>query len=398
MNQNKLLATLYSAIVILIVVSFFYQGVITKLPVSIDYNVPIAQSIISGQFLNLQSNNPYMYFPGSSHVILALFLFFKLPVNLFGLLSWVVLFFVCKKLGETFGLSRYLSIIFAASFCTTMSVIRTVGDQSIDKWLCTWFVLSLILLEKMSNNWKASLAVGFSLGMLVGSKYSGPLFFIPLVLFYGVQFVRKHSVARIIGAGIVFTIVGLFWYIRNFFLTGSPLFPANLPFLKGYPNYTQQDWMLWKVPIDYPPGVVDLLNAFLSEYLIWAFAIPFVVGFFIYSYRKHLSIDKRVQRLFLLGIATGIASLFLPITPAYKIELFHIISDMRYIYIVVVIFMLIIFLFAEKYKKDQLLGSVALINSIPVFSFIPYLPKIYIIAFILFTLISKTRLNKLIKI
>lgn len=387
MSLTKYIANLFLIIVTIVFVSFFYQGVITKSPVSLDYNIPIAESIASGEFIHIHSTNPYLYFPGSSHFFLALFLILGLPINLFGVLSWIVLGILCKKLADTVGLTNYMSIIFSASFCMTMSVLRTIGDQSIDKWLCSWFVLSILLLEKPERSWKFSLLVGLSLGMLIGTKYSGPLFLIALLCVYGIRLIRFSSPMRFIGTSILFTATGLFWYIRNLILEGSPYYPANLHFFKGYPHFEQQDWMLWKVLINYPQGNLDLLNAFLSEYMIWAFSGVVAIVFVIYWMKKKQTIDGRIMRLTLLGIALGIVSLLLPITTPYKIELFHIISDMRYIYIVVVVFMLVVFLLADRYKKNVPLGTLAIINTLPVFSFIPYLPKIYLFCILFFILI-----------
>lgn len=379
MILTKYIANIFLILLLIIFLCFFYQGVTTSLPVSIDYNIPIAHSIVSGEFFTMQSDNPYMYFPGSSHSFLSMFISFGLP-NLFGLFSWIFLFIVCKKLGDTFGLSRYMAIIFAASFCTTMSVVRTIGDQSIDKWLCAWFVFALLLLEKPEKSWKFAILIGLSLGMLIGTKYSGPLFFIALLLVYGKRLFQYLTPLRFAFASLLFTITGLFWYIRNFALQGNPYYPANLPFFKGYPGFTQQDWALWNVFVSYPQGNIDLINAFLSEYLLWAFAGVVLLGFIVYRIKKKEQIEGRIVRLGLLTFTTGLVALLLPITTPYKIELFHIISDMRYVYIFVAVSLLAVFLIAEKYKKDEQLAALALINVIPVFSYIPYLPKIYIIS------------------
>lgn len=388
--QIKYIANLFLIILGIVFVSFFYFGITTKYPVSLDYNVPIAKTILSGDFLHVPSNHPFMYFPGSSHVILAVFLLLGLP-NLFGLLGLVFIFIVCKKLGDVFGLNRYMSIIFASSICTTISVIRTIGDQSIDKWLFAWFVLCVFLLEKPQRSLKFCLFLGFSLGMLIGTKYSGPLFFLAILPVYGKTLLSFLSPLRFLVFNLTFISVGLFWYIRNFILEGNPYYPANLPFLKGYPNYTQQDWMLWKIPFEYPQNIVPLLNAFLSEYMLWAFSGFVIAWFVVYSYRKKQSIDTRIIRVIYLAITTGLMSLLLPITPPYKIDLFHIISDMRYVYIVVALLVLAIFLIADKYKKNSFLATVSLINSFPLFSFLQYQPKIFVISIILVMVVYTKR-------
>jgi len=393
MTQTKYIANLFLSILFVILISFFYFGVTHRIAVSFDYNVPIAKSYLSGAIITMHTNNPYMYFPGSSHVFLIPFILVGFP-NLFGLFSWILLFVVCKKLADTFEVSQYMAIIFAASFCMTISVVRTISDQSIDKWLCFWFLLSLLLLEKGQKTWKSNLILSLSLGMLVGTKYSGPLFFISLFMIYGKRLLLMLSPARFLVSLLLFTISGLYWYIRNFILAGSPYYPANLPFFNTHQYFAQQDWQLWKVILFSPTRIQDLTNAFLSEFLIWAFAGIFVIWFLYSQFRKKKLIDRRIIRLSLLSLTTGIASLFLPITTPYKIPLYHTISDMRYIYILVVILLLVIFLVADKFKKNKLLATIALLNSLPAFSFIVYQPKVYIISvfLIIFFLTNKTSL------
>lgn len=388
----KYLTNLLLIISFIVFISFFYFGITTKQPTSLDYNIPIAKTVLSGDFLRVHSLDPFMYFPGSSHVILAAFVYLGFP-NLFGLLGWVFLFIVCKKLGETFGLNKYMALIFAASICTTASVIRTIQDQSIDKWLAAWFVLSVILLEKAQRNFKSTFLIGLSLGMLIGTKYSGPLFFLALVSVYAKKLLGFLNIPRFVILSIVFSIAGLFWYLRNFILEGNPYYPANLPFFKGYPNYTQQDWMLWRIPINYPAGIIPLINSFLSEYMIWAFSGFVVVWFLIHSYRKKQSVGNKILRITMLSITTAFVSLFLPITPPHKVELFHIVSNIRYIYIPVILLTLGAFLIADRYKKNSLLATVSVLNAIPAFSFIPYQPKIFVICILTVTLLYFKKLS-----
>ncbi len=380
---------IYLYILILIFISFFYFGLTSTGFTSQDYNVPIARLITTGKIVNPQSNEPYLYFPGASHVILAILILLHIPLNLFGLLSVVILFIVCRKLGLTFGLSPIMAFIFAASICTTITVIRTISDQSIDKWLCAWFFLTLILLKNPQKTIKWSLYIGITSGMLIGTKYSGPLFLLSLLPIYLTSMrVLLHPVRFLITVS-AFTITGLCWYMRNWIVTGNPLFPANIPFFKGYPNFTQQDWQLWRVPIDYPPGVIDLANAFISEYMIWAFAGGILLYFLYFKFKKNSKVDRNLREILCLCFTTAFVCLLLPVTPAEKIELFHIISDMRYLMIFVVLTILGIFYLAMNFKKEEQLASLSLLNAIPLFSFIPWQPKLSIIGLGIFFFILK---------
>lgn len=376
-NTLKYIAVAMIAILTMVFVSFTYYGITNLTPTSPDYNIPVAESIVSGEFLHKQQGL-YIHAPGSSHTILAAFIASGIPINLYGVLSWVVLIILCKKLADTFKLNTFMAIIFAASICTTISVIRTVNDQSIDKWLCSWFILSLVLLENPRRKVGYAALLGFSLGMLVGTKYSGPLFFIALIPVYWKTILTFFNPLRFLVLGITFTLFGLFWYIRNWIYEGNPYYPANLLIFKGAPNFDQQDWMLWKIPFDYPQNILPLINAFISEYMIWVFSGFLIIWYLYTNFHNRITIDNRIKRLVFLGINVGLVSLLLPITPAYEIELFHIVSDMRYIYIFMVILILTVFLIADKYKSNNIIALVALLNAVPLFSFIPYQPKLFI--------------------
>lgn len=358
--------------------AFFHLGIQTSEPVSPDYNVPIARTIVSGEFIRLKSDNPYVYYPGSSHVILAAFLGWGLPVNLFGVLSWGVFLWGLWKLGRVFGLGETAALMFAASFGMTVSVVRTIGDQSMDKWLAFWFVGALALLEKPERSWRFSLLLGLTLGMLTGTKFSGPLFAAGLVAVYWKRTLGVLDWRRGLGMGVVFTVSGLFWYIRNLILTGNPFYPANLPFLKGYPGFTNQDWMLWKIPVYYWPGMRQLFDAYVSEYLVWTAVGVVMAGVGVWVWRKKRDVDGRVVRLGWLTAANLAVTAWLPITTPFEIELFHVVSDMRYIYVAVVVQNLIAFILAEKYKLLWILYPVAVLGMIPAFSFVPYYPKIFL--------------------
>lgn len=371
-KQTLVIAKIMLFVFFLAVLGFFYRGVTEKQIVSEDYNVPIVRQIIAGKFIHVVTDNPYLHYPASSHVIMAALVLLGLPVNLLGLISWLALVIICRQLGLSFGLNKIMSLIFSLTFCFTLSVIRTVADQSIDKWLCFWFVWSLLLLHRPIPTRKFSLLLGFTLGMLVGTKYSGPLFFIALGVVYWPTLLKFSRLSTILA----FTVSGLFWYIRNFIFYHNPLYPGNFPFLKGAPGFVNQDWYLWKVPVYYPPGLIQLLNAYLSEYLIWSLAwIPIL--FFFFRHREIL--DPTLKKLGRLILAIGVVSLFLPITTPFAIEYFHTVSDMRYIYILVVPQVLFIFLLASKFKVNFQLALISFLNILPSFSFIGLYPKIFLL-------------------
>lgn len=396
--ENKIIDLISKIMIVMLLfifAIFFYHGLTHLTPTSPDYNIPIANSIITGDFLKFRLDDPYIYSPGATNLILVIFILLKIPLNLFGLLGWFFLLCVSYILAKNFGLNKLISIIFAGSVVGVASVVRTIPDQSIDKWLCAWFILCLLTLQKPKKNWTFSLIFGFSLGMLIGTKYSGPLFAIPLVLIYFKSIIKNSNLIRFLVSGILVIVFGLFWYLRNLLIMGSPIYPAGILGFKGLDGFVQQDWMLWKIPFDYPQGILPLINSFISEYMVWSLSIVVFFGIIIYFKYKKRSLKFLDHKLIILTIATLLVSLLLPITPAYKIELFHIISDMRYIYIPVVLLMLEVFLFFNKFNKNLLISFIALINMFPVFSFVQYNPKIFLISMLIGVIVFTRYINNL---
>jgi hypothetical protein len=385
MKNYAVLAILFFAFII---VYFLYHGYVTppSLGDSHDYHLPIARSILNGTFINLPKGlNPSIYYPGSSNAILSLFLLFHIHVNYFCLLGWIILFFLCKKLGKYFGLDNYLATIYAATFCACMSVLRQIITQSIDMWIAVFFVWSILLLEKPKKSWKYFALIGFSLGMIVGSKFSGPLYVIVLFVLYGRKFLSCLSFTRVISFVIPFSIFGLFWYIRNAVLYGNPLYPAPFLGLPGYKGFPLQDMLFWKTPFE-NAGLYKIFEAYISEYLIWGVAfIPVLVYVFLQIKQKTLLQSPKINKMMLITLFTFLASLMLPI-PTHNI-----ISNMRYLFPVFIPLILSVFLIAQKYKLNEQIALIALLNMVVV-EYLIYHPKLIIIYFlIVFILLWKRK-------
>lgn len=369
------------SLVFLIFSNYFFSAFVTKplLGDSTDYHIPIANSILNGQFLSIQDpTNPFMYYPGSSNAILSLFILFHIPLNLFGLLGWILLFFLCKKLGIYFGLSKQLSLLFATSICTSLSVVRQIPTQSVDMWIAVFFVWSIVLLEMPKRNISYFLMLGFSLGMLFGTKYSGPLFTGVLVIVYLKKTIEYLSFQRVIVFLSSFSLFGLVWYIKNAILKGNPLYPANFFIFKGQENFPSQDWMLWKIPIYFPDNIPVLINGLISEYTVWSFSIIIALLYLGFSLIRKTTLTLPLKKILTIGILVGIASLLLPIAPLYKTEDFHIFSDMRYLFNLFIPFILAVFLIAQDKKLVFLVGFITLLNTIIVMHYPQYRPKIYL--------------------
>jgi hypothetical protein len=382
-RQYALLAFFLSLFVL---ISFLYHGLITSPPLgdSHDYHMPIAQYYLDGALLHIpKSVNPFINFPGASESILALFILLHIPVTWFCVLGWIILFVLLRKMGLIFNLGHELSIIFATAFTSTLSVLRELDTQSVDVWMAIWFVLLVVLLENPKKTAKYFLALGLAFGMLVGSKYTGIFYAIILFVVYGFRTLRLLNWRRLIAFLIPFSVIGVSWYIRNYIAWKDPLYP--LPFI-GSGGDTHLDkltnYVLWKEILR---GHLPIIStALISEYLIWGLAfIPFVY-FFIKNLRKKF-LDEKSTRVFWLGMILLISSLFMY---SFKPTDYHfVVSNMRYIYSLIIVMMLAIFIVAKKTKHTEEIALIALMGSIAAVSFIIYHPKLVIIYFVVASLI-----------
>lgn len=359
-------------IFLFIILQGFYAGVTTT-PAELDsviYHIPIAKSYLTGDiFSSPKSPILHRFFPGASEGILALFILFHIPLNLYNVLGVVCLFFACYFLGKKAGLSKDFSLIFAISFSSLTGVIRWMNVQIVDIWMVVFYAGALALLIRPEKNNGYFLKLGIMVGMILGTKYSGPLFVTILLLFFGKNIFRPFSFRRILSFFIPVTVLGLFWYARNFFVTGNPLYPISFLSFPGV-----KDWALevpvWKSILNYP---ISFGTAVLSEYLGWSLLIIPVALYSGYELFKKRRLSLSATML-LLSLCNLIVYLLLPNGASYRVH----VSNLRYSYPVFLPLLLCIFFIAKEYKWEKYLSFFALANILFALQF-PYHPKLLII-------------------
>jgi hypothetical protein len=361
---------------------FFYTG-ITSIPSegdSLGYHIPIAQSIISGHIMhpNYSLNYPMdrVYFPSASEVILVVFMFFHMPLNLYNVFALICLFFSGIYLSRKVGLARSYSLVFAITICTLNAVLRWVNAQTVDIWLAIFFMMSLGMMLKPEKSLAYFLKLGVFVGFLFGTKYSGSAFATVLLIIFAKDLFAKINFRRVIVFLIPFSFLGLFWYFRNFIITGNPIYPEHFLFFKGiqYSTVNILDAFLH--------SPIQMLNAMFLEYRIWSFALLLVPICILFAFAKKKKLDKTILILFLIGTISFILFLFFP--SAYQDNIY--ISNYRLAYPSYIIAILVVFLFAKNNKKEELLSIVAVSNMflLPTLTTLPKLTLIYIPLAILF--------------
>jgi len=343
---------------------------------SINYHIPLAKSFLDGTILTPEKIEavPYLkYFPGSSEGILAIFFLFRIPMQLFNVVGILFLFIIVYFLGKIFNLGKNLSLVFAVSIATLPAMIRWINMQIIDIWMLGFFTLTFLLLERPRKNFKYFAILGFSCGMLIGSKYTGPIFASVLFIFYFKKIISYLSIKRILIFLIPFSIFGLFWYIRNFIVLGNPFYPQNFLFFRG-DNFGILNNQVWETTITTPGGIRMFIDAFFSEYSLWFFSIILSIFIIFKSFNKR----KKSKILFisLIGISNFIIWLFLP-----SDRHFHIfVSVVRYSFPSIVPIILAAFLYAKEKGKEDVIYLVTFVSLLasPIYK---YHPKVLLVVF-----------------
>lgn len=361
---------------------YFVQGATSKVLEgdSVAYHIPISQLILAGKIYNpaLAPFSPLIdrgtiYSPGTSEMILAIFTMLHIPINLFDWVGIILLFFVVRHLAKTYGFSNDYSTIFSSTIASLHVIIRWLLSQTIDVWLACFFVITLILLRNPKKTWRYFLSLGVAMGMFFGSKYSAPIFSVFLLVVLGKPVLKSLNLRRLIVFLIPFSILGLSWYVRNYILTGNPYYPTNSLFLhlKGYQN----DWTIfpvWRSIIVWSGGYKVWINAFVSEYTVWCLAflaVPIIFSLTLKRLNKNLRND--ITKLLLIAYPCFFAYLFFP--SGFYPNL--VTSGFRYTYSPMILLIIVIFIFAKRFAKEEVLGIIAVTNML-IMPELSYHPKI----------------------
>lgn len=370
----------FSLVIFIFLIFYYFYAGIRSIPWegdSLGYHIPIAKLILSGNIINpaletytFPTDFYRLYQPGAIESLLSLLILTKIPLNIFDVFGVIFFFFVMYKVGRSYGLTNNFSVIFASSMGTLHTIMRWVLSQTIDVWLASFFGLSLILIRKPDKTIRYFLSLGICLGMLFGGKYSGPVYFLILIILFGKSLLKFINFKRIIVFLIPFSLLGLSWYVRNLILTGDPYFPQDIPFFKGIEYHV----------LDYPAGQMLLkypkvwLNALISEYTVWSLSLLTApILFFRFRNKLGKTLTTDIGKLLIISVLCLIVYLFLPSGPTPSL----ITSVFRYTYPAFVCLILSIYLLAKKFGKEVFLGIIALTNMI-ILPELSYHPKILI--------------------
>lgn len=376
MKQSVKIFTFISLLIFLyLVIYHFYKGILHPIPSlgdSWDYHIPISKSILNGSFLNPSNFTTEQYFaqlnPGSSEAINSVLMLLNIPLTVSNIVAIIALFFSCFVLARKFHLEYYSSFLFAATICTFTAITRWFNAVSIDVWLAAFFVLEIALLEKPQKTHQSFFLLGIVSGMLIGSKYSAWSFIFILFIIYGKSLLKKITVSKFVIFFIPFSVLGLFWYVRNYLAVGNPVWPVCLLSLPCKAYVYNNHLQMWNASIKYP---ITMFNALFSEYKLWSLAL-FLLFFVLYfKFKRKFSFPRGIWLLCFIGLANLLFSSLFPTSP----EPWVMVSSFRYSYPIFIPLVLSLFLLTAYLKKEVLLGYFIIANMLPTLS-LEYLPKL----------------------
>ena len=139
----------------------------------------------------------------------------------FYLLVIILLFSIAKTKESSFA--KFAPLLFVSA----PLVIRYAPSSYIDFFMIFCFLLSIVLIEKGSK--KQLLLSGIIFGGAIATKL-WLIIYLPAILCYIAYLNRRIKWRYIFGMIVIFVAsalsVGLIWYVRDYIITGSPIYPV----------------------------------------------------------------------------------------------------------------------------------------------------------------------------
>jgi len=191
----------------------------------IMYHLPHAKNIVIHHGLNLNPYLRYPLFPQNFEILYAFLLLFydDIATHLIHASSAVITAIGVYSLG-TLTSSKKIGVVGAAIFLSSPLVQILMQTAYIDLGLTMFVFLGFycmaLWIHTKNINWLY--LAGFATGMAAGTKYTALMY----VLLYAVWIAYEGRNIRYVITFICLVIVfGSPWYIRNFILSGNPVFP-----------------------------------------------------------------------------------------------------------------------------------------------------------------------------
>lgn len=228
-----LLILLFFAIIIV----FFNEFAPVSEIDSVAYHLPIVSNLISTQSVwevfHAGYVGPNTFFPANHEAIQAFFAVQTGNMN-FGyivtFLSFLLLFTALCDLARN-KLSKLFCFLIALTCASIPCLFNQFVNLQIDLFMfCLFGSAIALILSSILNNEKLDLAKGFLvLGIMLGSKYNSIPQIAVLIPFLIIPFLYHRKIIKSIFWYPFLTLIpGIFWYIRNWIISGNPIYPFGI--------------------------------------------------------------------------------------------------------------------------------------------------------------------------
>lgn len=298
-SRKDLLISVLFFVPLFLLVFIRFVNVLYQIPVEYDnlaYHLPFAvEWLRTGDLMQLYYSafaGPISYYPSNFELW---DLYVMLPFHsdlLVNFLNFPLLvltgitFYACLSLLK---IQRVLACAITALFLSTPLILRQIGVPLVDMYFTWTFLTSLyfLILYFQTQNKVTLYPMAFALGLFVGTKYLGLVYAAVLVFVAVLGFLYFSKGKKLILESLKVTglilLGGGFWYIRNWWNVGNPLYPAGVSFggetfLTGYAPindnlnafslwYNLDSWSKWQ---DFFAKLTSML-AFNSYLFLGAF-------------------------------------------------------------------------------------------------------------------------------
>jgi hypothetical protein len=195
----------------------------------ISYHLPISQSIIEHRGLVFNKYIRYPVFPINSEMLFTFGLFFGITIpQLLSSISFFILLVGSFGYIEKFTKTKINGFIVYTILLSSQLLVYLSVISYVDILLTTFItsgILSLIIYFDCKDKILLYIS-GVSLGTAVGIKYTAIIICIIAGLIYVTAiYLYKLKWKNLFIYILIILIVGLPWYIRNFYYTGNPVWP-----------------------------------------------------------------------------------------------------------------------------------------------------------------------------
>jgi hypothetical protein len=263
----------------------------------VAYHLPHAKAWASNGFLSINDNFRYPWFPYNFDILYSIPILFNddvFPKLIHGLLGFSV-----GLIG--FVLLKNKSIVGILTISVWLLISRGMFEKAYIEFALTFFIsfsFVLIYLWITEDNRNYLYLASLFFGVALGIKYQALFYILPLILLTFTNY-KKLNISLLIKCFILLIIPCLYWYLRNYLITGNPINPIAGNFFGFYDwNSVDHDFQFNKLESKRDIGNPVLLIFFLFIFfkvkyknlsnLFYVVSISFIIWFWLSGYWRYL--------------------------------------------------------------------------------------------------------------